>query len=653
MNRFARVTLVTLTLTIIHPVPWAPAAPRAGSPVGPPAALSAQSQDVGERVAEDVGTLLVAHGGSEEWNARVFEIADLVDTEGPVAVSILMGAAAAEHRFQDAVHDLARRGAERIVVVPVLASSHSGHYEQIRWLASERHELSATMRHHLEAAGIERPARDVPIRVTAAVDQSLEIAGVLSDRALALASAPGDQALFLVGHGPNDAVDYAHWMENLRVVADSVKEITGFRDVRVGLLRDDAPDNVRAEAVRRIRDIIALQHEATDRPVVVVPVLVSKGYISTVKLPDDLEGLPVAYDGEGLLPHPAMARWVERRVRETGAEPTAPAMRIVSIRFENMVVEPAAVTVARGDTLELFNDGDHVLVFEGNGLYPGEVAVSPGSAAMVAVTGAAGSYRLVDEHGRSAAARVDLEAGADDDPSLARQNAVGALTVLEGHVRAAAALHHRVLANDSPDMRADLARAGAHAGHPWKELLRGDEPDAVTLQRLLRESGTFDRLDGSLAAFVEISGDEATSADDLDAAYDDVLATVEHARAAIAGERYAAPDFRAGVVAFVLETAAAEYATSAEGGEIAVDEAGAAGRDDFIEYQDARAFVATARPLVEPLRRAMTPEAGQAFDSLHHVVFRTLDPPAPGAPLQPDVVRGIVDTVIEGLPAAN
>jgi sirohydrochlorin cobaltochelatase len=113
-------------------------------------------------------------------------------------------------------------------------------------------------------------------------------------------------------------------MMNLRPVADSVKAATGFRDVKLGLVRDDAPAEVRAEAVRGIREVIQLQHELTGKPVVVVPVLVSTGSVSREKLPRDLAGLPIVYKGEALLPHPGLARWVEARVRE-GSEPTGRA----------------------------------------------------------------------------------------------------------------------------------------------------------------------------------------------------------------------------------------------------------------------------------------------------------------------------------------
>ncbi|MGH7482961.1 MAG: sirohydrochlorin chelatase [Longimicrobiales bacterium] len=276
--------------------------------------LTAQDLPTGE--AGTVGTIVVAHGGSDEWNAPVIRIAGQANTGGPVEVSFLMGDAATEYRFQDAAVRLIESGARRIVVVPLLASSHSGHYDQIRYLAGDLDGLDESMMHHLHEAGIERPDVNVPIHMTRALDASMEIATILTHRALSLAEEPTGQALFIVGHGPNSAEDYAVWMRNLRPVADSVARLTGFRDVKLGLVRDDAPAPVREEAVRRIREIIELQHQLTGRDVVVVPLLISKGYISTRKLPADLSGLPIAYDGEGLLPHPELTNWIARRVRE-------------------------------------------------------------------------------------------------------------------------------------------------------------------------------------------------------------------------------------------------------------------------------------------------------------------------------------------------
>jgi sirohydrochlorin cobaltochelatase len=283
--------------------------------LAPPAVSAAQAA-----TSPTIGTIIVAHGGGPGWNAQVEEVARAVKTNGPVRVAFLMGGGASSARFQDIVRDLERQHVGRIVVVPMLVSSHSGHYDQIRYLAGEPVALDSAMIHHLHMAGIERASTRVPITVTPAIDDAPAVARVLADRALAIEPRPAGQALFIVGHGPNSAEDYAAWMENLRVVADSVKRLTGFADVRVDLVRDDAPAPVRAEAVRRVRDLIELQRRATGRDVVVVPVLVASGEISRVKIRKDLAGLPVRYTGEALLTHPAMARWVEQRVKEAATE---------------------------------------------------------------------------------------------------------------------------------------------------------------------------------------------------------------------------------------------------------------------------------------------------------------------------------------------
>ncbi len=264
-----------------------------------------------------VGTLILAHGGDRGWNDQVRAVAGAVKTDGPVEVAFLMGPEAPAHRFQDAARRLEAVGAGEIVVVPLLVSSHSGHYEQIRWLAGETDSLEEVMQHHLHHAGIERAAVKVPMRLSRAIDDSPEVARVLAARALDLGRTPSRQALYLLGHGPNDDDAYARWMENLRPVADTVKARSGFQDVKVGLVRDDAPPEVRAAAVALVRSEIQAQHRATGDSVVVVPVLISRGNVGNVRFRQDLAGLPVIYSGEPLLPHPGLAAWIEARVRQT------------------------------------------------------------------------------------------------------------------------------------------------------------------------------------------------------------------------------------------------------------------------------------------------------------------------------------------------
>lgn len=273
---------------------------------------------------ESVGTLIVAHGGGSGWNAGVRQVAERVDTGGPVEVSFLMGPEASRTRFQDAAARLVARGADRIVVVPLLVSSHSGHYEQLRYLVGLTDSLDDAMLHHLRRAGIERPAAAVPIWLASGMDAAPEVAQVLAERGRALADTPATRALFIIGHGPSAPDDYAAWMTNVRRLADTVRAVAGFADVQAGLLWDDSPDPVRTEAVRRIRDLIGLQARLTGREVVVVPLLVSRGRVSDEKIPQDLDGLPVIYRGEGLLPHPGITRWIEAQVARAGEGSFAP-----------------------------------------------------------------------------------------------------------------------------------------------------------------------------------------------------------------------------------------------------------------------------------------------------------------------------------------
>ena len=258
-------------------------------------------------------TIVVAHGGDSLWNAQVIDAARAARTGGPVEVSFLMGPAAATTRFQDVVARLEAAGAREITVVPMLVSSHSGHFDQIRYLVGDSVTLDHQMQHHLHMAGIARPTGKARLRLTAAMDDAPQVARVVAERGRTLAGNPSGRALMIVGHGPNSAEDYAAWMANLRVVADSVRASSGFRDVRVELVRDDAPPAVRAEAVKRTRELIEMQYLLTQKPVIVVPVLVSKGSINRSKLPQDLSGLPIVYSGEPLLPHPEMVRWIETR----------------------------------------------------------------------------------------------------------------------------------------------------------------------------------------------------------------------------------------------------------------------------------------------------------------------------------------------------
>lgn len=323
-----------------------------------------------------------------------------------------------------------------------------------------------------------------------------------------------------------------------------------------------------------------------------------------------------------------------------------------TIRFANRQAEPASISVERGQTITVKNDDAAPLVFEGNGMFVGEIVVPAEQSVSVKVTGGEGKYNLTDERGMSAVAVVSVKPGGGKiEPLTDEVNAVGALTVLEGHVRASKDLHDRGASGQGPNPALDLKRAGKHAGHPQHELLEGSEPDALVLQRLLRARNVFERLNEALAAYVKVSGDGSVSKEEVDGKYEAALAATEFARRAIAGYAYNTPGFRARAARFVMDTAASEYATATAEGRVSVEEPGVPGKDNFIEYQDARGFLAAADDLLKGggSTDKFSPDARAALDKLRNEIFSTLDPLDPDRPVPAAEVKALIERAEQGL----
>jgi hypothetical protein len=82
--------------------------------------------------------LVLAHGARMEgWNERVIQIVDKVEWPGPKAVAFLTPRTLGQE-LAAAAERLDKTGVKRIVVVPFLVSSFSGHYEEIRYYTGDR-----------------------------------------------------------------------------------------------------------------------------------------------------------------------------------------------------------------------------------------------------------------------------------------------------------------------------------------------------------------------------------------------------------------------------------------------------------------------------------------------------------------------------------
>ena len=85
---------------------------------------------------EPLGVLVVAHGSTTAWNATVEASVAIIQQHTPSQVAYLMGAK--NRTPQEAYDDLVAACVQRVVIVPLLVSSHSSHYEQIRFIGRLR-----------------------------------------------------------------------------------------------------------------------------------------------------------------------------------------------------------------------------------------------------------------------------------------------------------------------------------------------------------------------------------------------------------------------------------------------------------------------------------------------------------------------------------
>ena len=270
------------------------------------------------------GILLLAHGGTDEWNREVLAVAARVDPVRPVEVAFGM---ANKRTIQDAVDRLAERGVSRIVAVPLFVSSHSSVMRATEYLLGSRAEAPpemeafARMGARLEAgqagdapgggSGFDRTTpveTAAPISVATALDAHAVVADILTSRALDVSRTPEEEVVVLVAHGPSSEADSALWLANMDVLAERMRPRTRFSRIERLTVRDDAPAPVRERATAELRAVVE-EVVQEGKSVLIVPLLLSYGGIET-GIRRRLEGLPYRMASQALLPDERLSEWV-------------------------------------------------------------------------------------------------------------------------------------------------------------------------------------------------------------------------------------------------------------------------------------------------------------------------------------------------------
>jgi sirohydrochlorin ferrochelatase len=259
--------------------------------------------------ARRTGLLLVAHGATTDWNGAVRATAAQVHWNGPVQTAFLMGPEAGMDGWDSAAARLEAAGVTDVIVVPIMVSSAGSHFRQVQHYAGMTMAMPAELGEHAH----EMRALPVPARVAPALDAAPEMLGVVADRWRALSAADRARPLVVLGHGPNDSADALVWTAQLRRIGAGLVTAGLRGEMRTAMLRDDAPASVRAASIAAMRDsVMTLAARSRDSVVVLTVVIAPGSAVTDVRVPADLEGLPVRYVIAAMAPSSGLARWIER-----------------------------------------------------------------------------------------------------------------------------------------------------------------------------------------------------------------------------------------------------------------------------------------------------------------------------------------------------
>ncbi|HEV8578337.1 MAG TPA: hypothetical protein VGX68_04585 [Thermoanaerobaculia bacterium] len=280
------------------------------------AGASVQSAAAAE--PDPYGLLIMAHGGTPEWNQAVLDAVQPLRDRYPVEVAFGMADACS---IQEAVGKLEGRGVRKIGVVRLFVSGESWYErtEQILGLrdgAPAAAPESACEGGHDHGAGAHRMALfRIPAQASFALSrqglaEAPEMGAILAERAAALSRNPEREDVLVLAHGPGDDAENERWLASLDARAEEIRRSRPFHRVAAMTLREDWPEK-RQAAEQAVRDFVS-RATGEGRQAIVVPFRLY-GFGPYEKV---FAGLGYVADRQGLLPHAFVTDWIARQAGE-------------------------------------------------------------------------------------------------------------------------------------------------------------------------------------------------------------------------------------------------------------------------------------------------------------------------------------------------
>jgi len=253
------------------------------------------------------GVLIMAHGGTAEWNAAISEAVAPIREVLPTALAYGMADPAT---MQAAVDSLIATGVTRVAVVRLFLSGESFRHQTEYLLGLRADPPAHPMLMNGGGHGELLPLRhDVEVLISEeGIAESWISPAIMTDRAEAISRMPEEESVVLVAHGMGDDGANTRILEEMERSADAIRA-RGFRDVRVFTLREDWAD-ARIAAEAEIRGAMGEFYARGDRILALPFRLSGFGPYESV-----LEGFEYQA-GDGLLPHPLISDWIEATVGE-------------------------------------------------------------------------------------------------------------------------------------------------------------------------------------------------------------------------------------------------------------------------------------------------------------------------------------------------
>lgn len=291
--------------------------------------------------AQDKGILVLAHGGSKEWNQAVTESAEPLKEKYQVEFAFGMANYVTMHH---GIKALEEKGVSEIAVVQLFISSYSPIIRQNRYLLGKRDKLPERMMplmHHIDEykkmmnieedttdqssghrfympENLQPIPTDADIALAPALDDHRVVAQILQKRIQALSTDPVNETVLVVAHGPNAEDDNKKWIDTMESLTQKIRSVqqnegTPYKQIFALTVRDDASDAVFNQAKAHLRTLVRQAGQNGD--VIVVPLFLSSGGREQA-VAKRLEGLDFKWSGQTLLPDPLITDFLRESAEQ-------------------------------------------------------------------------------------------------------------------------------------------------------------------------------------------------------------------------------------------------------------------------------------------------------------------------------------------------